>query len=279
MPDILHRILGRKAEEVAERKRKRSLDDLATRVADLEATRGFVAAIDAKLHDGLPAVIAEIKKASPSKGLIRADFNPAEIARSYEQGGAACLSVLTDADFFQGHEDFVREAREACSLPILRKDFIVDEYQVYEARVIGADCILLIVAAFASKENGDVVYDDQALLELSMLAAELDLDVLVEVHNEDELEIALDLPVPLIGVNNRNLRTFETSLGTSLRLKDRVGDGTLVAESGIHTPEDVKVLRDKGIDCFLVGEAFMRAPDPGAELRKLFGTPSHPHKH
>jgi indole-3-glycerol phosphate synthase len=281
MPDILHRILDRKAEEVTERKRKRSLDDLAARVADLEATRGFVAAIDAKLHDGIPAVIAEIKKASPSKGLIRADFNPAEIARSYERGGATCLSVLTDADFFQGHEDYVREAREACSLPILRKDFIVDEYQVYEARVIGADCILLIVAAFASKEGGDVIYDDKALLELSMLAAELDLDVLVEVHNEDELEVALDLPVPLIGVNNRNLRTFETSLGTSLRLKDRVGDGTLVAESGIHTPEDVKVLRDKGIDCFLVGEAFMRAADPGAELRKLFGTPphSHPHKH
>ncbi|MET0935474.1 MAG: indole-3-glycerol phosphate synthase TrpC [Luteibacter sp.] len=281
MPDILHRILHRKAEEVAERKRTRSLDDLAARIADLEPTRGFVAAIDAKLHDGNPAVIAEIKKASPSKGLIRADFNPAEIARSYEKGGAACLSVLTDADFFQGHEDFVREAREACSLPILRKDFIVDEYQVYEARVIGADCILLIVAAFASKEGDDVIYDEPALLELSMLAAELDLDVLVEVHNEAELEIALDLPVPLIGVNNRNLRTFETSLGTSLRLKDRVGDGTLVAESGIHTPEDVKVLRDKGIDCFLVGEAFMRAPDPGAELRKLFGTPtpSHTHKH
>lgn len=281
MPDILHRILDRKAEEVAERKRKRSLDDLAARVADLEATRRFAAAIDAKLHDGIPAVIAEIKKASPSKGLIRADFNPAEIARSYERGGATCLSVLTDADFFQGHEDYVREAREACSLPILRKDFIVDEYQVYEARVIGADCILLIVAAFASKEGGDVIYDDKALLELSMLAAELDLDVLVEVHNEDELEVALDLPVPLIGVNNRNLRTFETSLGTSLRLKDRVGDGTLVAESGIHTPEDVKVLREKGIDCFLVGEAFMRAADPGAELRKLFGTPPHspPPKH
>ena len=281
MPDILHRILHRKAEEISERKRKVSLDDLAARVADLEATRGFVAAIDAKLHDGNPAVIAEIKKASPSKGLIRADFNPAEIARSYELGGAACLSVLTDADFFQGHEDFLREAREACSLPILRKDFIVDEYQVYEARVIGADCILLIVAAFASKEGDDVIYDDAALLELSMLAAELDLDVLVEVHNEDELEVALDLPVPLIGVNNRNLRTFETSLGTSLRLKDRVGDGTLVAESGIHTVEDVKVLRDKGIDCFLVGEAFMRAADPGAELRKLFGTPPYtaPHKH
>jgi len=281
MPDILHRILDRKAEEVAERKRKLSLDDLAARVADLEATRGFVAAIDAKLHDGNPAVIAEIKKASPSKGLIRADFSPAEIARSYELGGAACLSVLTDVDFFQGHEDYLREAREACSLPILRKDFIVDEYQVYESRVIGADCILLIVAAFASKEGGDVIYDDNALLELSMLAAELDLDVLVEVHNEDELEVALDLPVPLIGVNNRNLRTFETSLGTSLRLKDRVGDGTLVAESGIHTVEDVKILRDKGIDCFLVGEAFMRAADPGAELRKLFGTPpySQPHKH
>jgi indole-3-glycerol phosphate synthase len=281
MPDILHRILDRKAEEVAERKRKLSLDDLAARVTGLEATRGFVAAIDAKLHDGIPAVIAEIKKASPSKGLIRADFNPAEIARSYERGGATCLSVLTDADFFQGHEDYVREAREACSLPILRKDFIVDEYQVYESRIIGADCILLIVAAFASKEGDDVIYDEGALLELSMLAAELDLDVLVEVHNEDELEVALNLPVPLIGVNNRNLRTFETSLGTSLRLKDRVGDGTLVAESGIHTPEDVKVLREKGIDCFLVGEAFMRAADPGAELRKLFGTPphSHPHKH
>lgn len=279
MPDILHRILHRKAEEVAERKRKLSLDDLAARVADLEATRGFVAAIDARLHDGNAAVIAEIKKASPSKGLIRADFNPAEIARSYENGGAACLSVLTDADFFQGHEDFLREAREACSLPILRKDFIVDEYQVYESRVVGADCILLIVAAFASKEGGDVIYDEGALLELSMLAAELDLDVLVEVHNESELEVALDLPVPLIGVNNRNLRTFETSLGTSLRLKDRVGDGTLVAESGIHTVEDVKVLRDKGIDCFLVGEAFMRAADPGAELRKLFGTPPHGHPH
>jgi indole-3-glycerol phosphate synthase len=279
MPDILHRILARKAEEVAERKRHRSLDDLAAMIAGLEPTRGFVAAIDAKLHDGQPAVIAEIKKASPSKGLIRADFNPAEIARSYEQGGAACLSVLTDADFFQGHEDFVREAREACSLPILRKDFIVDEYQVYEARTIGADCILLIVAAFATKSGDDVVHDEKALLELSMLAAELDLDVLVEVHNEEELDVALNLPVPLIGVNNRNLRTFETSLGTSLRLKELVGDGTLVAESGIHNREDVKMLRDKGIDCFLVGEAFMRAPDPGAELRNLFGTPTLPHKH
>jgi indole-3-glycerol phosphate synthase len=280
MPDILHRILHRKAEEIAERKRKLSLDDLAARVADLDVTRGFVAAIDAKLHDGHPAVIAEIKKASPSKGLIRADFNPGEIARSYERGGAACLSVLTDADFFQGHEDYLREAREACSLPILRKDFIVDEYQVYESRVIGADCILLIVAAFASKEGDDVIYDDAALLELSMLAAELDLDVLVEVHNEDELEVALDLPVPLIGVNNRNLRTFETSLGTSLTLKDRVGaDTAIVAESGIHTLEDVRKLRSAGIHTFLVGEAFMRAADPGAELQKLFGAPPHSPSH
>ncbi|HVI54516.1 MAG TPA: indole-3-glycerol phosphate synthase TrpC [Luteibacter sp.] len=282
MPDILHRILHRKAEEVAERKRKRSLDDLAALVADLKPTRGFVAEIDARLHADQPAVIAEIKKASPSKGLIRADFNPAEIARSYEKGGATCLSVLTDADFFQGHEDFLREAREACSLPILRKDFIVDEYQVYESRVIGADCILLIVAAFASKQGDDVIYDDAALLELSMLAAELDLDVLVEVHNEDELEVALDLPAPLIGVNNRNLRTFETSLGTSLTLKDRVGPETaIVAESGIHTLEDVRKLRAAGIHTFLVGEAFMRAADPGAELQKLFGTspPSPSHKH
>ena len=282
MSDILHRILDRKLEEIAERSRKRSLDDLAARVADLPETRGFVAAIDAKLHDHQPAVIAEIKKASPSKGLIRPDFDPAAIARSYEAGGAACLSVLTDADFFQGHEDFVGQARAACQLPILRKDFIVDEYQVYEARVIGADCILLIVSAFAQKEpDGDRIYDEDRLTELSLLAAELDLDVLVEVHNEEELEIALGMPAPLIGVNNRNLRTFETSLGTSLRLKDRVGEETaIVAESGIHTPEDVRVLREKGIHTFLVGEAFMRAADPGEELKKLFyGTHTHAHRH
>jgi indole-3-glycerol phosphate synthase len=271
MSDILHRILARKREEIAERSRKVTIDDMAARIADLENTRGFAAAIDARLHDGKPAVIAEIKKASPSKGLIRADFDPAAIARSYEHGGATCLSVLTDADFFQGHEKFVREARDACSLPILRKDFIIDEYQVYEARVIGADCILLIVAAFADKTGDDVTYDEGSLIELGMLAAELDLDVLVEVHNEEELEVALDLPAPLIGVNNRNLRTFETSLGTSLKLKDRVGpDTAIVAESGIHTREDVKKLRDKGIHTFLVGEAFMRAPDPGVALQTLF---------
>ncbi|NII56096.1 indole-3-glycerol phosphate synthase TrpC [Luteibacter sp. SG786] len=281
MPDILHRILDRKLEEIAERSRKRSLDDLAARIADLEPTRGFVAEIDKRLHDGEPAVIAEIKKASPSKGLIREDFDPAAIARSYERGGATCLSVLTDADFFQGHEDFVGQARAACSLPILRKDFIIDEYQVYEARTIGADCILLIVSAFAQKEpDGDRIYDEERLTELSLLAAELDLDVLMEVHNEEELEIALGTPAPLIGVNNRNLRTFETSLGTSLRLKDRVGSETaIVAESGIHTAEDVRKLREAGIHTFLVGEAFMRAADPGAELHKLFGTHPHPATH
>jgi indole-3-glycerol phosphate synthase len=283
MPDILHRILDRKLEEIAERSRTRTMDDMAAQIADLGETRGFVAAIDARLYENKPAVIAEVKKASPSKGLIRADFDPAAIARSYEAGGATCLSVLTDADFFQGHEDYLGQARAACNLPILRKDFIIDEYQVYEARVIGADCILLIVSAFGSKYgDGEVVYDESRLTELSLLAAELDLDVLVEVHNEEELEIALGMPAPLIGVNNRNLRTFETSLGTSLKLKDRVGpDTAIVAESGIHTPEDVRTLREKGIHTFLVGEAFMRAADPGAELQKLFGThaPTHPPKH
>lgn len=274
MSDILHRILHRKAEEVAERKREQSLNALAARVADLPATRGFAAALNAKRQGGKVAVIAEIKKASPSKGLIRADFHPAEIARSYERAGAACLSVLTDADFFQGHEGDLRQARDACSLPILRKDFIIDPYQVYESRVMGADCILLIVAAFASKQDGNTVYDDKALLELSMLAANLRLDVLVEVRNDEELDVALRLPAPLIGANNRNLHTFETSLDTSLRLKERVGDGPFVAESGIHTAEDVKVLHDKGIDCFLVGEAFMRAEDPGTALRQLFDLPT-----
>lgn len=271
MPDILHRILDRKREEIAERGRRRTLDDMAALVADLPETRGFVAAIDARLHDGHPAVIAEIKKASPSKGLIRADFDPAAIARSYEAGGATCLSVLTDADFFQGHEDFVKQARDACSLPILRKDFIIDEYQVYEARVIGADCILLIVAAFADKDGDDVIYREDELLELSMLAAELDLDVLVEVHNEDELEIALGLPAPLIGVNNRNLRNFEVSIQATIDLLPRLpADRLAVTESGIATREDVATLRATGVHAFLVGEAFMRAKEPGEALAALF---------
>ncbi len=263
MTDILNRILARKAEEVAERQARLPLAELSARIATLPETRGFAAAIEEKIAAGLPAVIAEVKKASPSKGVIRADFDPAAIARSYEEAGAACLSVLTDSDFFQGSEAFLRQARSACSLPLLRKDFIIDPYQVHEARAIGADCILLIVAAL----------EDDVLLQLALLAAELDLDVLCEVHNEEELERALALPVPLIGVNNRNLRNFETSLETSLALQELIEyDRVLVAESGIHTPEDVMRLREGGIQAFLVGEAFMRAKDPGSELRRLFTT-------
>jgi indole-3-glycerol phosphate synthase len=264
MTDILNRILARKAEEVAERRARLPEAELVARIAELPGTRGFAAAIEAKIDAGLPAVIAEVKKASPSKGLIRTNFDPAAIARSYAAAGAACLSVLTDSDFFQGSEAFLQQAREACSLPVLRKDFIIDAYQVYEARAIGADCILLIVSAL----------DDDVLLQLSLLAAELDLDVLCEVHDEEELERALALPVPLIGVNNRNLRSFETSLETSLALQERVEyDRVLVAESGIHTPEDVARLREGGIQAFLVGEAFMRAEDPGSELKRLFALP------
>ena len=262
MTDILQRILARKGEEIAERSAVLPLAELAARTADLPPTRGFAAAIEDRLDAGRPAVIAEVKKASPSKGVIRADFDPAAIARSYAAGGAACLSVLTDRDFFQGSEEYLKQVRAACALPLLRKDFIIDPYQVYEARMIGADCILLIVAAL----------DDAAMLELSLLAAELDLDVLCEVHDADELERALALPVPLIGVNNRNLRTFETSLDTSLALKARMWDDgrVLVAESGIHTREDVARLRAADIHAFLVGEAFMRADDPGLALDRLF---------
>jgi len=264
MTDILNRILARKAEEVAERRARLPETELVARIADLPGTRGFAAAIEAKIDAGLPAVIAEVKKASPSKGLIRTNFDPAAIAKSYEAAGAACLSVLTDSDFFQGSEAFLQQAREACSLPVLRKDFIIDAYQVYEARAIGADCVLLIVSAL----------DDDVLLQLSLLAAELDLDVLCEVHDEEELERAMALPVPLIGVNNRNLRSFETSLETSLTLQELIEyDRVLVAESGIHTPQDVARLRAGGIQAFLVGEAFMRAEDPGSELKRLFALP------
>jgi len=263
MTDILNRILARKREEIAERSAQLPMDELAARIADLPPTRGFAAALEAKIDAGLPAVIAEVKKASPSKGVIRPQFDPAAIARSYAKGGAACLSVLTDKDFFHGSEDFLRQARDACELPVLRKDFVIDPYQVYEARVIGADCILLIVAALS----------DAALLELSLLAAELDLDVLCEVHDAEELERALALPVPLVGVNNRNLRTFETSLDTSLELQELMEyDRILVTESGIRTAEDVAMLREAGINAFLVGEAFMRAEDPGHELQRLFAS-------
>ena len=261
MSDILDRILARKVEEIAERSARTPLPELVARCSDLADTRGFAAAIESRIDAGQPAVIAEVKKASPSKGVIRAEFDPAAIARSYENGGAACLSVLTDADFFQGSEVYLEQARAACALPVLRKDFTIDPYQVYEARAIGADCILLIVAAL----------DDERLLELSLLAAELDLDVLVEVHDEGELERALEVPAPLIGVNNRNLRSFEVSLETTLRLRARVpAERLLVTESGIATRADVARLRAAGVDSFLVGETFMRASDPGTALRELF---------
>ena len=261
MSDILTTILARKADEIAERSARVTLDDLRARIADASPVRGFADALNAMIAQGDPAVIAEVKKASPSKGVIRPDFRPADIAVSYEFGGAACLSVLTDVDFFQGADDYLKQAREACTLPVLRKDFTVDPYQVYEARVLGADCILLIVAAL----------DDGQLVDLSGLAMELGMDVLVEVHDIDELERALQVPVPLVGINNRNLRTFEVSLQATLDMKDAVPkDRLLVTESGILVPEDVATMRAAGVDAFLVGETFMRAEEPGEALRQLF---------
>ncbi len=260
--DILIRILARKSEEVKARRARVSLQELEKLAAAASPGRGFLAAVQARISAGRPAVIAEIKKASPSKGLLRADFRPAEIARSYERGGAACLSVLTDIDFFQGADAYLQEARAACALPVLRKDFTVDPYQVIEARALGADCILLIVAAL----------DDARLGELAGLARQQGLDVLVEVHDAAELERALKLDAMLIGINNRNLRTFETRLETTLDLLGRIPAGrTVVTESGIHAPADVARLRAAGVHAFLVGEAFMRATDPGTKLRELFG--------
>ena len=263
MHDVLKRILARKQEEVTERRERVSLFELKTRAATAPSVRGFADAIEAKIAAGQPAVIAEVKKASPSKGVIRADFDPAAIARSYEAGGAACLSVLTDIDFFQGSDDYLRQARAACALPVLRKDFIVDAYQLYESRVLGADCVLLIAAAL----------DDAQLSEYAFIADELGMDVLVEVHDLDELERALPIPARLLGINNRNLKTFEVSLQTTLELKVAVpADRVLVTESGILARADVALMRDNAIHAFLVGEAFMRQPDPGAALSALFAT-------
>ena len=260
--DILQRILARKAGEIAERRLRITLEELHARCTDAPPPRGFVDALRTKIAAGKAAVIAEVKKASPSQGVIRANFDPAAIARSYEGGGAACLSVLTDIDFFQGADAYLRVARDACTLPVLRKDFTIDAYQVYEARVLGADCILLIVAAL----------DNAALAELSALAHQLGMDVLIEAHDAQELERALATPARLIGINNRNLRTFQTSLDTTLVLRERVpAERLLVTESGIHTPADVTRMRDAGVNAFLVGEAFMRADDPGTELQRLFG--------
>ena len=258
---VLDRIILRKVEEVAERKQRVSLDELKVQARDADAPRGFIDAIKNKLALGLPAIIAEVKKASPSKGVIREEFRPDDIAKSYQRGGAACLSVLTDRDFFQGHEDYLIEARAACSLPVLRKDFIVDVYQVWESRALGADCILLIVAALS----------DELMAQLFAAANEAGLDTLVEVHTEEELQRALRLDAEMIGINNRDLHTFDTSLDTTTELLMYIPANRLVVtESGIHTVQDVQRMRDAGVETFLVGEAFMRADDPGAELEKLF---------
>ena len=260
-PDILRRILQRKSEEVEERLRSAGIDELERVIASAPEPRGFIRAIEGRLAAGRPAVIAEIKKASPSRGVLREDFDPAQIAASYERGGAACLSVLTDIDFFRGADAYLQEARAACSLPVLRKDFTIDPYQVYEARALGADCILLIVAALT----------DARLQELLQLAHGLGMDVLVEVHDAAEMERALALPARLIGINNRDLRTFETRLDVTLGFAGKVPeDRILVTESGIHSRADVALMRSNGIHTFLVGEAFMKAPEPGEKLAELF---------
>jgi indole-3-glycerol phosphate synthase len=259
--DILERILAVKREEVASASAVAPLAQLERQAACALPVRDFVGALRAKVAAGRAGVIAEIKKASPSKGVLRADFRPAEIARSYAEHGAACLSVLTDRQFFQGDAQYLEQARAACSLPVLRKDFTIDPYQVYEARAIGADCILLIVAAL----------DLPRMRELETLAQRLGMAVLVEVHDGAELDLALQLDTPLLGVNNRNLRTFETRLETTLDLLPRVpAERLLVTESGILTPEHVSRMRASNVHCFLVGEAFMRASDCGAELARLF---------
>jgi indole-3-glycerol phosphate synthase len=255
---ILERILEVKREEIAAAREHSSLTDVQTRARSLPRPRDFVAALRARQ----PAVIAEIKKASPSRGVLRADFDPAAIARSYETGGAACLSVLTDRQFFQGELAHLPAARGACALPVLRKDFIIDAYQVFEARAGGADCILLIAACLAKEQ----------MLELERVARELGMAVLVEVHDASELESALALATPLVGINNRNLKTFETRLETTLELLPRIPrERLVVTESGILSPADVGRMRAAGVGCFLVGEAFMRSPDPGAALASLFG--------
>lgn len=262
MSDILERIVAVKREEIAAAKLQRSLASVRSEAEARRDGRGFVRALRSKVAAGRAAVIAEVKKASPSKGVLREHFVPAEIAASYERGGAACLSVLTDERFFKGAAAYLREARAACALPVLRKDFMVDAYQVFEARAMGADCILLIAACLG----------DAQMAELEAQAQTLGMDVLVEVHDGAELERALRLATPLVGINNRNLRSFEVSLQTTLDLLPRVpAERLLVTESGILAQTDVRRMREAGVHAFLVGEAFMRAVDPGAALTELFG--------
>ena len=262
MSDILDKIIAVKREEVAAGRAQKCEGCFRGEIAEQDAPRGFERALREKIAAGLPAVIAEIKKASPSKGVLREDFRPGEIASSYAAHGAACLSVLTDRQFFQGDEAYLREARAACALPVLRKDFLIDPWQVFEARAMGADCILLIVAALSRRQ----------LQELEHAAVELGMDVLVEIHDRDELDVALQLRSPLLGINNRNLRTFEVTLDTTLGLLDDIpSDRLVITESGILAHEDVMKMRAHQVNAFLVGEAFMRAADPGMALAGLFG--------
>ncbi len=261
MSDILNQIVDVKRQEIAAALKKKSLAAMRADAESRVLTRDFVSAMRAKMAAGKAAVIAEIKKASPSKGVLRTDFEPADIAQSYAENGAACLSVLTDRQFFQGQPDYLKQARASCELPVLRKDFMVDPYQIYESRAMGADCILLIAACL----------EDGQMAELEAIARSLDMAVLVEVHDAAELERALKLKTPLVGINNRNLRTFEVTLETTLSLRDRVpADRLLVTESGILGRADVQRMREAGVNAFLVGEAFMRAPDPGVALAELF---------
>lgn len=261
MSDILKKILDTKKIEVSTARQMRSEAELLREAKNRDDIRGFYDSIRSTLAQNKPAVIAEIKRASPSKGIIRQDFNPTEIAKSYAANGASCLSVLTDVQFFQGSFDYLRQARASCDLPVLRKDFIVDHYQIINARAMGADCILLIAAALNQSQ----------LNEFENIATELGLDVLIEIHDQSELDMALQLKTPLLGINNRNLRTFDTSLQTTIDLLDQIPDDKIViTESGILNVDDVKLMRENNVNTFLVGEAFMRAPDPGLELSKLF---------
>ena len=261
MSNILEQILATKAEEIQQRRAQISLAELKQRTLEAPQTKGFISALQQRASQQQAGIIAEIKKASPSKGVIRADFDPVAIAQSYASAGATCLSVLTDQQYFQGHDNYLVQVGQAVSLPLLRKDFTIDEYQVYEARAIGADCILLIVSALSAEQ----------LNQLYTLAASLELDVLIEVHDAAELETALALKPKLIGINNRNLKTFTTELKTTIDLLPQIpGDVTVVTESGISRIEDVKLMQQHEVFCFLVGEAFMRADNPGDELSKLF---------
>jgi indole-3-glycerol phosphate synthase len=262
IPTVLEKILARKAEEVAERRARVSFAEVEARARAADPVRGFARALQERVAQKQAAVIAEVKKASPSKGVLREHFVPAEIAKSYEAGGAACLSVLTDIDFFQGADEYLQQARGACSLPVIRKDVMIDPYQIVEARALGADCVLLIVSAL----------DDVRMAELAATAKDVGLDVLVEVHDGDELERALNtLDTPLVGINNRNLHSFEVSLETTLDLLPRIPrDRLVITESGILTRADVELMEINEVYSFLVGEAFMRAEDPGTELKRLF---------